>query len=173
MPSGGASDPSRRNIDREVDVAVAQRGERAGRPGLADRDLGVGQRAPQVGDRQRDEPGQRRRVAREPDAPLLVRDEVRDLDLGEREPVERGAGVLDEQAPGVRQLGPAARAGDERRADLGLERGQVLRDGGLGERQRVGRGGQRAVVGDRAQRAQAPEVVHKCSLSIPAKACLH
>ena len=111
-------------------------------------------------------------MAREPDAPLLVRDEVRDLDLGEREPVERGAGVLDEQPAGVGQLGAAARARDERGADLGLERGQVLRDGGLGEGQRVGRGGQRAVVGDRAQRAQAPEVIHKLSLSIPMKPCL-
>ena len=171
--SAGASDPSRRNMTARSTSPLRSAASARGRPGLADRDHGVGEHAPQVGDRPRDEPGQRRRMPREPDAPLLVRDEVRDLDLGKREPVERGAGVLDQQAPDVRQLGPAAGAGDERGADLRLERGQVLRDGGLGEHQRVGRGGERAVVGDRAQRAQAPEVVHKVSLSIPAKSCLN
>jgi hypothetical protein len=78
-------------------------------------------------------------VAREPDAPLLVRDEVRDLGLRQDEPVDRRAGVLDEQAPGVGQLRAAAGAGDQRSADLGLERGEVLRDRGLREGQRVGR----------------------------------
>jgi hypothetical protein len=81
--------------------------------------------------------------------------------------------VLDEQAPGVRELRAAAGAGDQRSADLGLERGEVLRDRGLRERQRIGGGGQRTVVRNRAQGAQAPEVVHKLSLSIPAKACLN
>ena len=157
---------------REVDVAVAQRVERPGRPGLADRDRGVGQPPPQVGDRERHEPGQRRRVAREPDPPLLVGDEVGDLDLGERQSVERGTGVLDQQPAGVGQLRAATGARDERSADLGLERGEVLRDRGLGERQRVGGGGQRAVVGDRAQRAQAPEVIHKVSLSNGSETCL-
>ena len=89
-------------------------------------------------------------MAREPDPALLLRDEVGDLDLGERQSVERGAGVLDQQPAGVGQVRAAARARDERSADLRLERGEVLRDRGLGERQRVGGGGQRAVVGDRA-----------------------
>ena len=150
----------------DVDVALAQLGERLRRAALGDRDLGVGHAAAQVGDRQRDEPGRATtsgaaiRTRR-----CSLRDQVADLELGEREPVERGAGVLDQQRAGRGQLRPAARAVDERRADLGLERGEVLGDRGLGEVERGGGAGQRAVVGDRAQRAQAPDVVHKCSLS--------
>ena len=109
----------------------------------------------------------------DPHAAPLVLDQVGDLVLGEREPVERGARVLDEQRACGGQLRPAARAVDERRADLGLERRQVLRDRGLREVERVGRAGQRSVVGDRTQRAQAPEVVHKWSLSLVRKACLN
>ena len=81
----------------------------------------------------------------DPHAAPLVLDEVGDLELGEREPVERGARVLDEQRAGRGQLRPAARAVDERRADLGLERRQVLGDRGLGEVERGGGAGQRAV----------------------------
>ena len=158
---GGAARTRAPEHHGEVDVATAQRRERPRRTRLADRDRGVGQPPPQVGDGQRHEPRQRRGVAREPDAPLLERDEVGDLDLGELQPGERGAGVLDEQPAGVGQLRAAARARDQRRADLRLERRQVLGDGGLGEGQRVGGGGQRAVVCDRAQRAQAPKVIHK------------
>ena len=162
---GGACGAEAAERHREVDVAAEELGERLRRAALGDRHVGVGQSAAQVGDRERDEPGQRRRVGGEPDAVLLAPDQVGDLLLGERQPVERGAGVLDEQRPGRRQLGTPARADDERRADLGLQRGQVLGDGGLGEVERGGRAGQRAVVGDRAQRAQAPQVVHKWSLS--------
>ena len=46
-----------------------------------------------------------------------------------------------------------------------LERREVLRDRRLGEVERLRRAGQRAVVGDRAQRAQAADVVHKLRLS--------
>ena len=118
--------------------------ERLRRAALADRDLGVGQPAAQLGDRERHEPGQRRGVGREPHAALLAGEQLADLELGEREPVERGAGVLDQQRAGRGQLRPAARAVDERRADLGLERGEVLGDRGLGEVERGGGAGQRA-----------------------------
>jgi hypothetical protein len=111
-------------------------------------------------------------VAREPHAPALVGDEVRDLDLREPQAVDHGARVLHQQPAGVGELGAAARAGDERRAHLRLERGQVLRDRGLREREGVGGGGQRTVVGDRAQRAQPPEVVHKRTLSKLRQLCL-
>ena len=53
---------------REVDVAPEQLGQRLPRAALADRHLGVGEPAAQVGDRERDEPGQRRGVGGEPDA---------------------------------------------------------------------------------------------------------
>ena len=96
------------------------------------------------------------------------REQLADLELGQRQPVERGAGVLDQQRAGRGQLRPAARAVDERRADLGLERREVLGDRGLGEVERGGGAGQRAGVGDRDQRAEAPHVVHKCSLSMNA-----
>ena len=136
-----------------------------GGPHSRDRDLGVGHAAVQLGDRERDELGERGGVRRDPHAALLAGEQLADLELGEREPVERGAGVLDQQRAGRGQLRPAARAVDERRADLGLERGEVLGDRGLGEVERGGGAGQRAGVGDRAQRAEASHVVHKWSLS--------
>ena len=164
--SAGASAPSRRNVDREVDVAAAQLGERLRRPASRIVTSASGSR--------------RRRSATasgtsrvsddewrgEPDAPLLAARRGRatwSSASASRSSAARACSTS--SAPGVGQLRPAARAGDERGADLGLERGQVLRDGGLGEIERGGRAGQRAVVGDRAQRAQAPEVVHKWSLS--------
>ena len=87
---------------REVDVAPQELGQRLLRAALVDRHVGVGQQAAQVGDRERDEPGQRRGVCGEPHPALLAPDQVGDLLLGERQPVERGARVLDEQRPGRR-----------------------------------------------------------------------
>ena len=51
----------------------------------------------------------------EPDAALLVLDQVGDLELGEREAVERGARVLDEQRAG-RRSAPRRRASEGRAA---------------------------------------------------------
>jgi len=55
----------------------------------------------------------------------------------------------------------AARAAlHERRAGLALERGDLLRDGGLRERQRLGRRGERAAHRDLAEGGEELEVEH-------------
>jgi hypothetical protein len=167
-PSGAAA-PDAAERHGDVDVAAPQLRERLRRAALGDRDVGVGHPAVQLGDRERHELRQRRRSAPAiRTRPLLAGEQLADLELGQREPVERGAGVLDQQRAGRGQLGAAARAVDERRADLGLERGEVLGDRGLGEVERGGGAGQRAGVGDGDQRAEASHVVHKCSLSVNA-----
>ena len=50
------------------------------------------------------------------------------------------------------------------RACLGLERRDLARNRGLGERKRLGGGRERAVGGDFAQDAQAADVKHAASL---------
>ena len=68
---------------------------------------------------------------------------------------EHGVGVLDERQPGVRELDAAAEPGEQGGADLVLEAGDVVRDGGLRVAERAGRRGQRALAGDGAQHLHA------------------
>jgi hypothetical protein len=49
-------------------------------------------------------------------------------------------------------------------AGLALERGDLLGDGGLGERQRLGGGGERASHRDLAQHSHAADVEHQAHL---------
>ena len=69
-----------------------------------------------------------------------------------------------ERAPRVGQADAAHAALDERRPGLALERGDLLRDGGLGERERLRGGGERAALGDLAQDSHAANVKHQQSL---------
>ena len=66
--------------------------------------------------------------------------------------------------PGVGEADAAHAALDERRPGLALERGDLLRDGGLGEGERLGGGGERAALGDLAQDSHAANVKHQQSL---------
>ena len=75
--------------------------------------------------------------------------------------------MLDERAAGVGQPHAAAAAVDERGARLLLERGDLLGDGGLGVGERVGGGGERAVLGDRLENPQLLDIEHNESLSQP------
>ena len=88
-----------------------------------------------------------------------------ELRLGGRQPREHDLGVLDERAAGVGEAHAAAAAVDERGAGLLLERGDLLGDGGLGVGERLGRGGERAVLGDRLEDPQLFDVEHNWSLS--------
>ena len=69
--------------------------------------------------------------------------------------------MRDAGAPGLGEPhGPRA-ALDERHARLALERGDLLRDRGGGESERLRRGGDGAVFRDGAQHPHAPNVEHK------------
>ena len=91
----------------------------------------------------------RRAGAREGDEPHAAGAQARDrveLGLGVGEPREDHVGVLDERATGVGEPHAARSALDERRARLPFERRDLLRDRGLGVRQRFGCGGERPLV---------------------------
>ena len=72
----------------------------------------------------------------------LARDvarELLELARGELEPVGDHVGVRQQQLAGGRELQAARPAVEQPRARLALERGDLLGDRGLGERQRLGR----------------------------------
>ena len=73
--------------------------------------------------------------------------------------------MADEHLGGAREPHAAAVALQHRLADLALERGELLGDGGRREVQRVGGGGERPVLGDLAQDAQAADVDHAAHLT--------
>ena len=70
-----------------------------------------------------------------------------------------------ERATGVGQSHAARAALDQLRADLALERGDVLADRGLREVEGLGGGGEGAARSDLAQHAHAADVEHQSSLS--------
>jgi hypothetical protein len=90
------------------------------------------------------------------------------LELGLRvcEAGEDDVGVVDERASRVGEPHAARVALDEHGSGLALERGDLLRDGGLRVRECVGRGGERAARGDLAQDAHTADVEHKRTLSL-------
>ena len=87
-----------------------------------------------------------------------------ELVLGGGQAVEDRVGVADEQLAGLGQAHPAGRALDEARAGLGLERGDLAGDGGLGEGERVGGCGEGPGLGDLAQDPEAADVEHDQSV---------
>jgi hypothetical protein len=87
-------------------------------------------------------------------------------DLGQAlELCEQRAGVLEQHVRRAREPDGAARGLDERDADLALERGELLGDGGRGEVQGVGRRGDRAAVGDLPEGADTAQVDHVAILA--------
>ena len=68
--------------------------------------------------------------------------------------------MVEEHVRGAGEHEPAAPSLDDRLADLALERGELLGHRGRGQVQRLGRRGDRTVVGERAQDAQAADVEH-------------
>ena len=66
--------------------------------------------------------------------------------------------MLHQQLSRRRQADAAGGAVDEPRTGLGLERGDLARHGGLGERERLGRRGERSARGDLTEDTQAADV---------------
>ena len=120
-------------------------------------------------DRRRQQRGARGGERGQPHASAAhARDRV-ELGLGGGEPRDHDLGVLDQRAAGVGEPDAAAGAVDERGAGLLLERGDLLGDGGLGVGERLGGGGEGAVLGDRLEHPQLLDVEHNHSLSKPQK----
>ena len=96
----------------------------------------------------------------EVEAAALERGERVELALGGGQPVEDRVGVADQHLARLGEADAAGGALDEPGAGLGLERGDLARDRGLGEVERFGGGGEGAVRGDLAQDPQASDIEH-------------
>ena len=81
------------------------------------------------------------------------------------QPSGERVGVREKQLAGRGEAQAAGPAVQQQRADLALQRRHLLRDRGLGERERLGRAGERRATRDLAEREESPRVQHKVSLS--------
>ena len=88
----------------------------------------------------------------------------RDLAVRLGEPVGDRVGVREQQGARLGHRRAAGAAVQQPDAELALERGDLLRDGGLGQRERLGRARERAAPGDLAEREQAAWIEHRRSL---------
>ena len=150
--------------ERDLQLTALELGQRVHRLGQRERQLDGGVAPAEGGDRQRHqrragglERGHAQAAAAQPCDRLELR-------LGLGQAAEDRLGVADERAPRVGEADAAHAALDERRPGLALERGDLLRDGGLGEGQRLRGGGERAAPGDLAQDPHAAHVKHQQSL---------
>ena len=84
----------------------------------------------------------------------------RQVRFGRLDPREDPLGVLDELRAGRRRADAGSVAHDERRAGLGLEAGDRLRDRGLRVRERLSRRRERAASHDLGQDPQPTDIQH-------------
>ena len=121
-------------------------------------------RGPEAGDRAREERRARGREGGEVQLPGAQAGQRGDGVLGRLEAGEERPCVVDERAARGGQPDAFRAAVEQPDADLALERDDRLRDGRRGVGERLGRGAQRPVVGDRAQHPQATDVEHAAEL---------
>ena len=108
--------------------------------------------------------GERARERADAQLARRVARELLELARGELEPVGDHVGVREQQLAGGRERQPAGPALEQPRARLALERGDLLGDRGLGQRQRLGRARERAEPRDLAEREHAARIDHRHSL---------
>jgi hypothetical protein len=80
------------------------------------------------------------------------------------ESAEDRIGTLEQQVSGVGQHRPLRHASDEHRAELGLKRGDLPRDGRLGIAERFRRGRERPVAGHLAKHPESSRIQHAFKL---------
>jgi len=125
----------------------------------------VGVAAAELRDGTRDERGVGGRDAGQPQPATAQPGDLPELLLGLVQAGEHRLGMHHEGAAGVGEAYRSHATVDEGGARLALERGDLLADRGLGERERVGRGRERATGGDLPQHEEPPGIEHKRSLS--------
>ena len=166
---------ARGDVERQIDLSRAQLGDRRLRLGGLERELDRGVSLTEAGDRLGHDRRAGARERREPQAPAPQPGDRLELGLGVGQPGEDRVGVLDERTARVGEPDAAGVALDEPGAGLAFERGDLLRDGGLGVGERIGGGGERAAGGDLAQDAHSADIEHKRTLSVvcPNVICAH
>ena len=144
--------------DAEIELAGAERAyDRRRHADLRDRDVDLGvaraERPQRVDDH-------RRAGARERRDPEAAGGEIGDrveLELGDGELLEDGAGASCQRAAGLGQPQRPQPTVDERRPDLLLEPGDDLRDGGLRVVEQIGSGRERARLAHRLEDSKLSE----------------
>jgi hypothetical protein len=126
-------------LERDRDVQLAARhalGHHLA-TGLLDQHLGVGLLGPQRSHRLGHEHHERARERADPQPDALRRDDLRQLSARQREPLGDRIRVVQQRLARRRQLQPAGLAREQLRADFLLQRGDLLGDRRLGERERA------------------------------------
>ncbi len=115
-------------------------------------------------DRAVDDRGQRARERAEPQRRAVGAGELGDLGVGLAEPVGDRVGVREQQRARLGDRRAARPAVEQPDAELALERGDLLGDGRLRQRERLGRAREGAAPGDLAEGEQAAWVEHRHEL---------
>jgi hypothetical protein len=165
MPAGSSSGISSESSTIATSSS-AQRVERLGVLEDAHRDVGLGMRGAQLGQRRRHDARGGAGERADAQARALHPGRRQDLGLGQAQLGEDRLGVAQQDLTGRRQRHAARVAHEQARAELALEARDLLGDRGLGERE-GGRGiGERAARGDLAKNGEQARVEHNGSLSV-------
>ena len=146
--------------DGEVGLAELQRRQRVLGLELGEQDLGARMAGGEGGHRPRYERCRGGREGGQAHAAAHVAVAGGELGLGRLELGQHALGAPDEQPRGGGEGHAPSLALEQCHPDLALERGQVLGDGGGRVAERLGRGGDRAALGELAQHVQAADVEH-------------
>ena len=130
--------------DRDVQRAVRDRRAVVGGRALDDLDLQVGRVLVQLRDRRRDDRAERARERAGAQRLALGGDALGDLLAGLGEPLGDGVGVGEQQRADLGRRRAARAAVEQADAELALERGDLLGDRRLGQRERLGGARERA-----------------------------
>ena len=149
---------------RELELAALQ--ARDGVVGLGERERQLDRRVALLERRDRERHQRRagRLEGRHPQAPAAQAGDRLELRLRLGEVAEDRVGVAHERAARVGEPDAAHAALDERGARLALQRGDLLRDRRLRERERLGGGREGAMLRDLAEHPHAADVEHQRSL---------
>ena len=146
---------------REVELARPQARHDLLRLTLRQRQLDLGMRGPEVGDRERHEGVAGGRERGHPQAAAAHPENRRELGLGRLDAGQDRLRVHNQRRAGGGRAHAPAIALDQLRAGLGLQRGDGLRDRRLRVAERVGRRGEGAARGHLPEHPQTLHVQHK------------
>ena len=147
-------------IDGEVDLAELQGGQRVLRLELGEQDLGPRMAGGEGRHRPRYERCRRGGEGGQAHAAAHVAVAGGELGLGRLELGQHALGAPDEQPCGGGEGHAPSLALEQCHADLALEGGQMLGDGGGRVAERLGGGGDRAALGELAEHVEAADVEH-------------
>jgi hypothetical protein len=151
--------------DRKIDPSLVEEPERGVGVGLGEHERGVRVTALQLGGGAGQEVGAGRGEGRDANRFVAARAQVLDLAAGLVHRLQDAQRVPERDLALRREADAERRPVDEVDAQFPFERGDVLGDGGLGQRQRGGGPGEGPFEGDRSQDAQALQALHPATIA--------